>query len=108
MSATHSFSSLVPDVILDAVESTGRWSDSRIYSLNSYENRVYQVGIEDSNPVIAKFYRPNRWNERQIREEHNTLLALQAQSIPVVAPLAYEGNTAMESLFSFFLIRLSY
>ena len=93
MSATHSFSSLVPDVILDAVESTGRWSDSRIYSLNSYENRVYQVGIEDSDPVIAKFYRANRWDETQIREEHNTLLALQAQSIPVVAPLAYEGNT---------------
>jgi len=93
MSATHTFSSLVPDVILDAVESTGLWSDSRIYPLNSYENRVYQVGIEDSSPVIAKFYRPERWTEAQIREEHDTLLALQEQGVPVVAPLAFEGKT---------------
>jgi Ser/Thr protein kinase RdoA (MazF antagonist) len=95
MSATHSFSSLVPDVILDAVESTGLWSDSRIYPLNSYENRVYQVGIEDSTPVIAKFYRPERWSEAQIREEHHTLLSLKTAGVPVVAPLEFKG----ESLF---------
>lgn len=93
MSATHTFSGLIPDVILDAVESTGLWCDSRIYPLNSYENRVYQVGIEDSSPVIAKFYRPGRWNDAQIGEEHETLLALQAQGIPVVAPLTFEGKT---------------
>ncbi|REG86818.1 serine/threonine protein kinase [Marinomonas pollencensis] len=93
MSATHTFSNLIPDAILDAVESTGLWSDSRIYPLNSYENRVYQVGIEESSPVIAKFYRPGRWSEAQIREEHETLLTLQEQGTPVVAPLAFEGKT---------------
>lgn len=95
MTATHSFSTLVPDVILDAVESTGLWSDSRIYPLNSYENRVYQIGIEDSTPVIAKFYRPERWNEAQIREEHHALLALKAKGIPVVAPLEFKGDSLL-------------
>lgn len=87
------FSSLVPDVILDAVESTGLWSDSRIYPLNSYENRVYQVGIEDGSPVIAKFYRPERWSEAQILEEHTTLLKLKAAGVPVVAPLESQGKS---------------
>lgn len=96
MPASHAFSSLVPDVILDAVESTGLWSDSRIYPLNSYENRVYQVGIEDDSPVIAKFYRPERWSEAQIQEEHSTLLALQEKGVPVVAPRVFNG----ESLFN--------
>ncbi|ETX11305.1 serine/threonine protein kinase [Marinomonas ushuaiensis DSM 15871] len=92
-SASLAFSSLVPDVILDAVESSGLWSDSRIYPLNSYENRVYQVGIEDGSPVIAKFYRPERWTEAQILEEHTTLLTLKADGIPVVAPLEFEGKS---------------
>jgi len=94
--ASLAFSSLVPDAILDAVESTGLWSDFRIYPLNSYENRVYQVGIEDNSPVIAKFYRPERWSEAQILEEHTTLLKLKKNGIPVVAPLEFEGK----SLFS--------
>lgn len=96
MSATHTFSSLIPDVILDAVESTGLWSDSRIYPLNSYENRVYQVGIEDSSPIIAKFYRPGRWDEAQIREEHDILLALKERGVPVVAPLVFENETLFQ------------
>ena len=54
------FASLTPDFVLDAVESMGFMSDARIYTLNSYENRVYQVGIEDAQPLIAKFYRPER------------------------------------------------
>lgn len=93
MTASHPFSILVPDVILDAVESTGLWSDSRIYPLNSYENRVYQIGIEEGSPVIAKFYRPERWNEAQIIEEHETLLKLKAAGVPVVAPLMFEGKS---------------
>lgn len=96
MSASHAFSRLVPDVILDAVESTGLWSDSRIYPLNSYENRVYQIGIEGGPTVIAKFYRPERWSEAQIKEEHLTLLRLQEEGVPVVAPMVFHG----ESLFS--------
>ena len=66
----HPYQQLTPDVVIDAVESTGRHSDARILALNSYENRVYQVGIEEGEPVIVKFYRPNRWSEAQILEEH--------------------------------------
>ncbi|NLQ16888.1 serine/threonine protein kinase [Marinomonas sp. M1K-6] len=104
MTATHSFSSLIPDVILDAVESTGLWSDSRIYPLNSYENRVYQIGIEDAAPVIAKFYRPGRWSEAQIREEHQTLLTLKAAGVPVVAPLEFNGDSLLRHNEMFFCL----
>lgn len=103
-SSSLAFSSLIPDVILDAVESTGLWSDSRIYPLNSYENRVYQVGIEDSAPVIAKFYRPERWTEAQILEEHATLLKLKAGDVPVVAPLKFEGKSLFNHKGLFFCL----
>ena len=66
----HPFETLTPDLVLDAVESIGFLSDARILALNSYENRVYQVGIEDSEPLIAKFYRPQRWTNEAILEEH--------------------------------------
>ena len=59
--SAHPYQRLTPDVVIDAVESTERLSDARILALNSYENRVYQVGIEGSEPVIVKFYRPDRW-----------------------------------------------
>ncbi len=68
---SHPFQQLTPDLVMDAVESQGFSCDSRIFALNSYENRVYQVGIDDAPPLIAKFYRPNRWSEQQIQEEHN-------------------------------------
>ena len=61
---------LTPDVILDAIESTGYLADGRMLALNSYENRVYQIGIEEEKPLIAKFYRPGRWSDAQILEEH--------------------------------------
>ena len=93
MSSQEDFSNLVPDVILDAVESLDFWTDARIYPLNSYENRVYQVGIEDSTPLIAKFYRPQRWNEAQIQEEHDTLLTLAEAGLPVAAPLQVQGKS---------------
>ena len=64
------YADLGPDRILDAVESLGLASDGRVLALNSYENRVYQVGIEDSEPLIAKFYRPQRWTNEAILEEH--------------------------------------
>ena len=67
---THPFATLGPDQVLDAVESLGLVSDARVLALNSYENRVYQVGIEDGEPLIAKFYRPQRWSDAAIREEH--------------------------------------
>lgn len=81
------YQDLTPDRILNAVESLGLRCDGRLLALNSYENRVYQVGIEESAPVIAKFYRPLRWTDEAILEEHRFMLELAAREIPVVAPL---------------------
>ncbi|MFY0663115.1 MAG: serine/threonine protein kinase [Natronospirillum sp.] len=96
MTEHHPYGRLTPDTVLDAVESQGYLSDARIAPLNSYENRVYQVGIEDDEPLIAKFYRPQRWTAEQIVEEHNFSLELTALDIPVVAPLR---NTQGDTLF---------
>ena len=91
---THPYDRLTPDMVIDSVESVGYLSDARLLALNSYENRVYQVGIEDSVPLIAKFYRPERWSEAQIQEEHLFSLELQDAEISVVAPLVDDnGNT---------------
>jgi Ser/Thr protein kinase RdoA (MazF antagonist) len=79
--------------VLQAVESVGLRSDGRLLALNSYENRVYQVGREDGDPVVAKFYRPGRWSDAQIREEHSFSLELEAAEIPLVAPLVIDGET---------------
>lgn len=85
------YQNLSPDAVLDAVESTGRVSDGRLLALNSYENRVYQVGIEGGEPVVAKFYRPGRWRDDAIGEEHAFALELAGHEIPVVAPLVDRG-----------------
>uniref|UniRef100_UPI0013D4D1C0 phosphotransferase n=1 Tax=Acinetobacter baumannii TaxID=470 RepID=UPI0013D4D1C0 len=69
--------------VLDAVESLGYLSDARVLALNSYENRVYQVGIEDGEPLIAKFYRPDRWSDAAIREEHAFSAELAEREVPV-------------------------
>ncbi|MGH1470822.1 MAG: serine/threonine protein kinase [Cellvibrionaceae bacterium] len=93
----HPYEQLTPDCIISAVESQGYRSDARILALNSYENRVYQVGIEEQSPLIAKFYRPNRWTDEQIREEHRFTLELAALEIPVVPPLVNDqSQTLME------------
>ena len=84
----HPFDTLTPEAVIDAIESTGRTSDLRIFPLNSYENRVYQVGIEGGAPLIAKFYRPERWSDEAIREEHAFTRELLDAELPVVAPLA--------------------
>jgi Ser/Thr protein kinase RdoA (MazF antagonist) len=86
---------LTPSVVIDAVESTGKLSDSRILALNSYENRVYQVGIEGQSPVIAKFYRPGRWSDQQIIEDHQFSQELLDNEIPVVAPLQNEAGQTL-------------
>ena len=95
MSATP-YSTLTPDLMLDAVESAGFRVDGRMLALNSYENRVYQVGIEEEKPLIAKFYRPGRWTDEQILEEHAFTLELAAREIPVVPPLVIGGRTLHE------------
>ncbi|MEX1056834.1 MAG: serine/threonine protein kinase [Natronospirillum sp.] len=97
MSTAHPYASLIPDTVIDAVESLGFLSDARIFPLNSYENRVYQVGIEDAAPVITKFYRPERWSAEAIQEEHDFSTELHELEVPVVAPWR---NAAGESLFS--------
>jgi len=94
---THSdsipFAGLRPERILDAVESLGYRCDGALMALNSYENRVWQIGIDDSPPLIAKFYRPERWSDAQIAEEHAFSAAMVADELPVVAPLEIGGRT---------------
>ena len=94
--ASPPYESLSPDTVIDAVESLGLLTDMRQYPLNSYENRVYQVGIEEESPVIVKFYRPNRWTKDAILEEHQFLLELAEEELPVVAPLEFNGSTLFE------------
>ena len=93
---SHPFATLTPDLVLDAVESLGYLSDARVLALNSYENRVYQVGIEDDQPLIAKFYRPDRWSDAAIREEHAFSHELAECEVPVVAPLQRDGESLFE------------
>jgi Ser/Thr protein kinase RdoA (MazF antagonist) len=87
------YSELSPETVLDAIEAVGFRSDGRLLALNSYENRVYQIGVEDGDPVVAKFYRPERWSDAAIREEHAFAGELAAQEIPVVAPLLQAGES---------------
>ncbi len=89
----HPYDHLTPDLIMDAVESAGLICDGRLLVLNSYENRVYQVGIEDETPLIAKFYRPERWSDDQILEEHAFCAQLVEQDLPVVPPLMLGDST---------------
>ncbi len=95
--SAHPFDQLTPDFILDAIESEDYRSDGRILALNSYENRVYQIGIEDQLPLIAKFYRPERWTSAQIEEEHDFCLELAAAEWPVVPPMRNpDGSTLFQ------------
>ncbi len=87
------YNALTPDTVIDAIESLGYLSDLRVFPLNSYENRVYQIGIEDEQPLIAKFYRPQRWSDEQILEEHSFTLALAEMELPFIAPLTLSGKT---------------
>ena len=95
------YAALSPDTVIDAVEATGRVSDARVLALNSYENRVYQVGIEDEPPVIVKFYRPHRWTDAQIREEHTFSRELADAELPVVAPLADASGETLHEFAGF-------
>lgn len=93
MHTHHPFSSLTPDVVLDALDSIGLRGDGRLLALNSYENRVYQAGMEDGPALVAKFYRPERWSDAAILEEHAFVAALAEREIPVVPALAISGHT---------------
>ena len=107
----HPYSTLTPDCALDALDSTGLRADGRLLALNSYENRVYQMGVEEAAPargtppdarpsgglgaapVVVKFYRPERWSDAAILEEHAYTIELAEREIPVVAPLVLNGAT---------------
>jgi len=97
------YTDLTPDRVLDALDSIGLRGDGRLLGLNSYENRVYQIWLEDapapelaSAPVVAKFYRPGRWSDAQILEEHEFVSELAEGELPVVAPLEHGGRTLHE------------
>ena len=87
------YAGLTPDRLLDALDAAGYRGDGRLLALNSYENRVYQVWLEEGPPIVAKFYRPGRWTDAQILEEHAFAHELVAHEIPVVAPLQRDGTT---------------
>ena len=90
------YSTLTPDCVLNALESIGLRSDGRLLALNSYENRVYQVGMEEGAPLVAKFYRPARWTDAAILEEHAFVQELVEREIPVVPALTLDGKTLHE------------
>ena len=92
-SPTPPYAGLTPDCVLDALDSVGVRGDGRLLALNSYENRVYQAWREDEAPVVAKFYRPARWTDAQILEEHALTAELAEAEVPVVPPLAFDGAT---------------
>jgi len=87
------YAALTPDRMLDAIESIGERCDGRVLQLNSFENRVFQVGLDGGTSVVAKFYRPGRWSDGQILEEHRFTTDLARREIPVVAPLELDGRT---------------
>lgn len=95
-SSAAPYDALTPDVVLDAVEDAGFATDGRLLALPSYENRVYQVGLEEGAPLVAKFYRPARWSDAAIVEEHDFALELADAELPVVAPLLIDGETLLE------------
>ena len=91
----HPYERLTPDLVMDCVESVGFQCDARNIALNSYENRVYQIGLEDDEPLIGKFYRPGRWSDEQILEEHRFTRELEEQEIPVVPPLKLPNDNTL-------------
>src|ERR1700710_313231 len=94
------FAGLTPECVLDAIDAvlvdSGRGVDGRQLTLNSYENRVYQVGIEEGAPLVAKFYRPHRWSDAAILEEHAFVAELAAREIPAVPPLTIGGARLLQ------------
>ena len=92
----HDYTGLTPDLVLAAIESAGFETSGRLLALNSYENRVYRCELEAGGAVVAKFYRPDRWSNAAIAEEHAFALELLAQEIPVVAPLVFDGETLLQ------------
>jgi Ser/Thr protein kinase RdoA (MazF antagonist) len=100
-SVPHAFETLTPDLVLDALESVGLRGDGRLTALSSYENRVYQVQLEDGTSVVAKFYRPQRWSDAQILEEHQFAAELMAFEVPAIGPLVLPDPANGQTLHHF-------
>lgn len=96
--SAHPYARLIPDKVLAAIEAEGISANGQLLALNSYENRVYQIGVEESAPVIAKFYRPERWTDDAILEEHAFSIELADREIPVIAP---NVNSQGKTLFCY-------
>ncbi|MGY0197550.1 serine/threonine protein kinase [Leptothrix sp. BB-4] len=94
------YAGLTPDVVLDALDAAGLRGDGRILQLNSYENRVFQIHLEDGRIVVAKFYRAGRWSDAQILEEHGFALELAEAEVPAVAPLVLTAPDAAATTLS--------
>ena len=92
---SHPYERLTPDLILDAVADVGLQPDGHLLALNSYENRVLQIGIADTKPMVAKFYRPQRWSDEAILEEHAFATELAAAEIPVVAAWVVDDGSTL-------------
>lgn len=90
------YTTLSPDRVLSAITVAGLHADGRLLALNSYENRVYQIGIDGGTFVVAKFYRPGRWSDAAIAEEHAFARELADAELPVAAPLAFDGDTLLQ------------
>jgi len=97
MNQDQAFANLSPSDVLNSIESFGFHCDGRLLALNSYENRVYRVGMDDGQSLIAKFYRPKRWSNEAILEEHEFAQMLADLEIPVVEPMTVEGQTLLET-----------
>ena len=91
--STGGFANLSPELVLDALDTVGIRGDGRLLALNSYENRVYQVWRDDEAPLVAKFYRPQRWSDAQILEEHEFVATLVEREIPVVPAMTLDSST---------------
>lgn len=101
MNHSHPYDQLDPHVLLNAIEQLGLICDGRVLALNSYENRVFQIGVVDSGYVVAKFYRPGRWDEKTLREEHTFCAELAAADIPAVAPIADAQGETLHTFHGF-------
>ena len=96
MAVVHPYASLTPDLVLDALDAVGIRGDGRLIALGSYENRVYQAMLDDGPPVVVKFYRPGRWSDAQIGEEHAFVRELAEAEVPSVPPRELRGSTLHE------------
>ena len=100
--ASRPYDGLTPHEVLDALDAAGLRGDGRILQLNSYENRVFQVHLEDGRIVVAKFYRAGRWSDAQILEEHTFARELAEAEVPAVAPLTLTAETRDVALAAYF------